>query len=43
MGQGKIVGIEAQLMGRNGGNEQNSGSGEVVADVKSLNIGSLKG
>ncbi|MGL5856439.1 MAG: hypothetical protein ACRCYA_14505, partial [Cetobacterium sp.] len=40
--QGKIVGIEAQLMGRNGGNEQTSESSEVV-DVKSLNIGSLKG
>ena len=41
--QGKIVGIEAQLMGRNGGSEETSKNNEVVADVKSLNIGSLKG
>ena len=41
--QGKIVGIEAQLMGRNGTNVEASEKNEVVTDIKSLNIGSLKG
>ena len=41
--QGKIVGIEAQLMGRNGGNGEASEDAEVVTNIKSLNIGSLKG
>ena len=40
--QGKIVGIEAQLMGRNGAEEMPQNT-KQVSDVKSLNIGSLKG
>lgn len=41
--QGKIVGIEAQVMGRNGTGAEPSNDNEVVVEVKSLNIGSLKG
>lgn len=41
--QGKIVGIEAQVMGRNGTGAESSNDNEVVVEVKSLNIGSLKG
>ena len=40
--QGKIVGIEAQLIGRNGAEEASQNS-KQVSDIKSLNIGSLKG
>lgn len=41
--QGKIVGIEAQVMGRNGTGAEPPNDNEVVVEVKSLNIGSLKG
>ena len=37
--QGKIVGIEAQLMGRNGEEKK---ADTQNSDIKSLNIGSLK-
>jgi len=39
--QGKIVGIEAQLMGRDGTPTKAEGKTEAVS-MKSLNIGSLK-
>lgn len=40
--QGKIVGIEAQLMGRDGAAEDGAVGKEEAVDVRSLNIGSLK-
>lgn len=40
--QGKIVGIEAQLMGRDSTSEKDSVNKEQISNIRSLNIGSLK-